>query len=56
MTASDKPCTHCGWPTTQPFQVLSCHHTSEGLVTYTRCACGALGIHLTPAFTRGRIH
>lgn len=34
-------CPRCGWPVDRPFQILSRHVTSEGLVTYTRCACGA---------------
>ncbi|MEV6768112.1 hypothetical protein AB0N05_05705 [Nocardia sp. NPDC051030] len=48
MTGSPPQCPQCGWPTTQPFQTLSTHRTSEGTVTYTRCVCGAVRMWLTP--------
>lgn len=35
-------CPGCGWPETEPFEVLSQHATSEGSVTWERCACGRL--------------
>ncbi|QLY29869.1 hypothetical protein [Nocardia huaxiensis] len=46
--AADEQCEHCGWPTARPFQTISRHPTSEGTVTYTRCACGALRVTLSP--------
>ncbi|BAW05371.1 hypothetical protein [Nocardia seriolae] len=49
MTGSTRHCGRCGWPIDQPFQVLSRHRTSEGIVSYTRCACGALRMQLSPA-------
>lgn len=52
-------CPHCGWPDTQPFQVLSRHPTPEGLTVWIRCACGSIQVwtvDLTGAnlLTRGR--
>ncbi|SNS46670.1 hypothetical protein SAMN05443665_1004170 [Actinomadura meyerae] len=35
-------CPRCGWPESDVYEVLSRHLTSEGVVTYTRCACGRL--------------
>jgi hypothetical protein len=35
-------CPRCGWPQSDVYEVLSRHLTSEGVVTYTRCACGAV--------------
>lgn len=46
MTEEDRHCSNCGWPTNQPFQVLSRHRTSEGIVVYTRCACGVVRMQL----------
>ncbi|WP_297619150.1 hypothetical protein [Nocardia sp.] len=48
MTGSNEHCGTCGWPTTQPLTTISRHHTSEGLVTYTRCACGTVRMWLSP--------
>lgn len=39
-------CPECGWDTRQPFEVVSRHLTSEGLLVWTRCACGTLRAHL----------
>lgn len=35
-------CAQCGWPSDQPTEILSRHTTSEGVVVYSRCVCGAL--------------
>ncbi|MET9492184.1 hypothetical protein [Nocardia sp. NPDC006630] len=48
MTGSDEHCGTCGWPTTLPPTTISRHHTSEGLVTYTRCTCGTVRMWLSP--------
>jgi hypothetical protein len=37
-------CPWCGWPTYEPFQTVSRHRTSEGLVAWTRCPCGRLRV------------
>jgi hypothetical protein len=41
-------CPSCGWPQSEVYQVLSRHLTSEGLVTYTRCVCGAVQMRVQP--------
>ncbi|MEW2353888.1 hypothetical protein [Spirillospora sp. NPDC029432] len=41
-------CPRCGWPQSEIYQVLSRHLTSTGVVTYTRCACGAVQMRLQP--------
>ncbi|WP_345605567.1 hypothetical protein [Pseudonocardia adelaidensis] len=38
-------CPVCGWPTAEPYQVVSRHPTSEGTITWSRCACGRLQVH-----------
>jgi hypothetical protein len=38
-------CPCCGWPAAEPFQVVSRHVTSEGTLTWSRCACGRLRAH-----------
>jgi len=38
-------CPYCGWPTAEPFQVVSRHVTSEGTLIWSRCACGRLQAH-----------
>ncbi|WP_067548090.1 hypothetical protein [Nocardia crassostreae] len=48
MAARTGHCEHCGWPDSQPFETLSRHRTSEGVVTYTRCACGSVRMRLSP--------
>jgi hypothetical protein len=45
MDASAETCPCCGWPTAEPFQILSRHVTSEGTLTWSRCACGRLQAH-----------
>ncbi|MFI0483289.1 hypothetical protein [Actinomadura sp. 9N215] len=39
-------CPRCGWPESQVYEVLSRHLTSEGVVTYTRCACGEVQVRV----------
>jgi hypothetical protein len=43
---TDDLCPRCGWPTAEPYQVVSRHVTSEGTITWSRCACGQLQVHL----------
>lgn len=38
-------CVDCGWPDTDA-AVVSRHRTSEGVVVWTRCICGALQVRL----------
>ncbi|GLZ05150.1 hypothetical protein Acsp03_26160 [Actinomadura sp. NBRC 104412] len=47
-------CPRCGWPQSDVYEVISRHLTSEGVVTYTRCACGAVQIRVQ-AFETGRV-
>jgi hypothetical protein len=35
-------CPRCGWPESDPYEQVSRHVTSTGVVTYTRCFCGRL--------------
>ncbi|WP_285617750.1 hypothetical protein [Actinoallomurus iriomotensis] len=35
-------CHRCGSPQEPPYTVVSRHLTSEGVLLYTRCACGAV--------------
>ncbi|GAA5146280.1 hypothetical protein GCM10023321_05500 [Pseudonocardia eucalypti] len=37
-------CRRCGWPEAEPFEIVSRHETAEGIVVYTRCACGRLQV------------
>ncbi|MGW1024581.1 hypothetical protein ACWD4J_12870 [Streptomyces sp. NPDC002577] len=39
-------CPHCGWPETQPYEVVSRHATTQGLTVWTRCACGSLQVRV----------
>lgn len=39
-------CWNCGWPLAQPYEIVSRHLTSEGILVYTRCACGVLRARL----------
>ncbi|MGH3662387.1 MAG: hypothetical protein ACRDT8_03445 [Micromonosporaceae bacterium] len=39
---ADRLCPRCGWPDDDPVEVVSRHHTSAGLIVYTRCVCGLL--------------
>ncbi|TYB37985.1 hypothetical protein [Actinomadura chibensis] len=41
-------CPRCGWPESEVYDVLSRHLTSEGVVTYTRCACGEVQVRVQP--------
>jgi uncharacterized Zn finger protein len=41
-------CPVCAWPASEPHEVLSRHVTSEGIVTYSRCACGEVRVGLQP--------
>jgi hypothetical protein len=38
-------CQTCGWPIAEPYQIVSRHLTSEGVITWSRCACGRLQAH-----------
>lgn len=44
LTTSTDVCQQCGWPDTEPYQTVSRHTTTEGLIVYTRCACGRLHV------------
>ncbi|RAJ62568.1 hypothetical protein K378_03921 [Streptomyces sp. Amel2xB2] len=35
-------CPYCGWPDDEPVQGVSRHPTAEGVLAWTRCACGSL--------------
>ncbi|WP_219419431.1 hypothetical protein [Pseudonocardia nigra] len=37
-------CRHCGWPEQEPYEVVSRHVTSQGVIVYSRCACGRLQV------------
>lgn len=37
-------CRHCGWPDSEPYEVVSRHATTEGVIVYTRCVCGVLHV------------
>lgn len=39
-------CPNCGWPQREPYEIVSRHRTSSGVVVYTRCMCGALQVRL----------
>lgn len=43
------PCPRCGWDQRDPYEIVSRHPTSAGVVVYTRCACGLLSTWLHPA-------
>ncbi|QXJ20350.1 hypothetical protein AGRA3207_001044 [Actinomadura graeca] len=47
-------CPRCGWPQTEVYEVLSRHLTSEGVVSYTRCACGEMQVRVQP-YTPGAV-
>lgn len=38
-------CIDCGWPDTDA-RVVSRHRTSQGMVVWSRCVCGALQVWL----------
>ncbi|MDA1358941.1 hypothetical protein O1R50_04870 [Glycomyces luteolus] len=35
-------CSACGWTDDDGGDVVSRHHTSEGVIVWTRCVCGAV--------------
>lgn len=37
-------CGRCGWPESEPYEIVSRHYTSSGVIEYTRCACGLLQV------------
>lgn len=39
---TEETCPSCGWPTAETYTIISRHATSEGVVVYSRCACGRL--------------
>lgn len=39
-------CPHCGWPDTEPYQVLSRHRTQNGMTVWSRCPCGSLQVRV----------
>ncbi|MFG2000720.1 hypothetical protein ACGFNU_16405 [Spirillospora sp. NPDC048911] len=41
-------CPRCGWPEDETYEVLSRHLTSDGVVSYTRCACGEVQMRFQP--------
>lgn len=41
-------CPDCGWDQRDPYEIVSRHRTSAGLIVYTRCACGRLSSWLQP--------
>lgn len=43
-----RECPRCGWPEAETYEVLSRHLTSQGVVTYTRCACGGVQVRVQP--------
>ncbi|SCK10997.1 hypothetical protein [Streptomyces sp. WMMB 322] len=44
-------CPYCGWPDDQPVRDLSQHPTGEGVLVWTRCACGSVQARLLTAGT-----
>jgi hypothetical protein len=41
-------CRRCGWPESEPYETVSRHLTSTGMIVYTRCACGLLQVRSYP--------
>ncbi|OEU87106.1 hypothetical protein DB35_26650 [Streptomyces abyssalis] len=35
-------CPYCGWPDDEPVRNLSEHPTGDGVLFWTRCACGSV--------------
>lgn len=50
----DSTCRVCGRPTERQ-QLLSRHTTSEGIVSWVRCACGALEARFRPHGSSERV-
>ncbi|HEY7486710.1 MAG TPA: hypothetical protein VH912_19775 [Streptosporangiaceae bacterium] len=51
MTYKDtksRKCRRCGWPEDQPYETVSRHLTSTGVIVYTRCVCGLLQVRSYP--------
>jgi hypothetical protein len=48
-SAPSGACPDCGWPDAADHEIVSRHHTSEGLVTWARCICGTLQAWMEPA-------
>lgn len=44
--AAEILCQRCRLPLSESVEPLSRHRTSEGVIVYTRCACGLLGAWL----------
>lgn len=55
---STERCASCGWPLSDPYEIVSRHRTSEGLIVYTRCVCGRLQVRrdavAMPVMSSGR--
>ena len=49
--SSDK-CRRCGWPESEPYETVSRHLTSTGMIVYTRCFCGLLQVRSYPVAGR----
>ncbi|OZM77759.1 hypothetical protein CFP66_33880 [Pseudonocardia sp. MH-G8] len=49
VDATPRNCPGCGWLVTEPYQVLSRHATSEGVLVWSRCPCGRLQAHRADA-------
>lgn len=45
-TGETTTCPACGWTDDDGAAVVSRHHTSEGVVVWTRCVCGAVRARL----------
>ncbi len=37
-------CPRCAWPEAEPYEIVSRHVTSEGVISYSRCICGRLQV------------
>lgn len=48
-------CPHCGSPDRGPHHLISAHSTSEGMILWSRCTCGAVEARLERnVIARGR--
>jgi hypothetical protein len=41
---TESKCPQCGWPESVPYETVSRHLTSTGMIVYTRCVCGRLQV------------
>ena len=41
-------CPGCSWPDSDVYEIVSRHLTSDGVVTYSRCACGRMQVRFQP--------